>query len=240
MSRLKSVLFDVDDTLFSTTAFASLARRNAVRAMTQAGLNKPEEDVLHELGEVIREFSSNYDHHFDKLIQRLCPHGIEGRNPALIVATGVAAYHDTKFRELRPFEDVRPLFEALRTAGVQLGIITHGWTLKQAEKLVRLGLLELLDPKAVFISDQIGISKPNPKLYAHALDELGRRPDEVMYVGDSPAHDIAPPQSLGITAVWARRAAKHGLEGTDIEPNHVVDDFDALRTILRESYGVDV
>ena len=30
---LRAVLFDIDDTLFSTTQFARLARRNAVRAM---------------------------------------------------------------------------------------------------------------------------------------------------------------------------------------------------------------
>jgi putative hydrolase of the HAD superfamily len=47
---------------------------------------------------------------------------------------------------------------------------------KQAEKLVRLGIVRYLDPKAIFISDQIGISKPNPKLYLAALRELGLKP----------------------------------------------------------------
>ena len=59
--------------------------------------------------------------------------------------------------------------------------------MKQAEKLVRLGLVPFLDPKAIFISDQVGISKPNPKLYAVALRELGLEPAEVMYVGDATA-----------------------------------------------------
>ena len=33
MSKLRAILFDIDDTLFSTTGFARKARRNAVRAM---------------------------------------------------------------------------------------------------------------------------------------------------------------------------------------------------------------
>ena len=239
MPQLRSVLFDVDDTLVSTTAFAIRARRNAARAMIAAGLHLPEEDVLRELNEVIFEFSSNYDHHFDKLLQRLRPGGFGAVNPALVVAAGVVAYHDTKFRELEPYGDVRPLLQALLGAGIQTGVITHGWTTKQAEKLVRLGLVSVLDPQAIFISDQIGISKPNPKLYLQVLRELGREPREVMYVGDNPSHDIAPPGSLGMITVWAKRGATRSLP-PDIEPDHVVSDFVELREILRETYGLDV
>lgn len=238
MQRLKAILFDIDDTLFSTTEFARKARRNAVRAMIQAGLDTPEEVVLKELDEVLAEFSSNYEHHYDKLIQRLRPACLQANNTALIVAAGVAAYHDTKFRELAPFDDVFPLFADLKRSGMRLGVVTHGWTVKQAEKLVRLGLVPYLDPRAVFISDQIGISKPNPKLYALALRDMGLQAGEVMYVGDSPLHDIAPPKSLGMITVWARRAARHGLEGTGVTPTHVVDDFEQLRGILAREYGV--
>ncbi len=238
MHRLKAILFDIDDTLFSTTEFARKARRNAVRAMIQAGLDVPEEVVLKELDEVLAEFSSNYEHHFDKLLQRLRPACLQATNAALIVAAGVAAYHDTKFRELAPFDDVFPLFADLKRSGMRLGIVTHGWTVKQAEKLVRLGLVPYLDPRAVFISDQIGISKPNPKLYALALRDLGLSAEEVMYVGDSPLHDIAPPKSLGMITVWARRAARHGLEGTGVVPDHVVEDFEELRGILAREYGI--
>lgn len=238
MRRLQAILFDIDDTLFSTTEFARKARRNAVRAMIQAGLDVPEEVVLRELDEVLAEFSSNYEHHFDKLIQRLRPSCLKGLNSALIVAAGVAAYHDTKFRELAPFDDVFPLFNDLKRAGMRLGVVTHGWTVKQAEKLVRLGLVTYLDPRAVFISDQIGISKPNPKLYATALADLGLPANEVMYVGDSPEHDIAPPQSIGMITVWARRAARHGLDGTGIAPDYTVEDFEELRGILVREFGI--
>ncbi|HED64964.1 MAG TPA: TIGR02253 family HAD-type hydrolase [Planctomycetes bacterium] len=239
MARLTSILFDVDDTLFSTTEFAARARRNAVRAMVAAGLDLPEDLVLRELQEVIFEFSSNYGHHFDRLLQRLKPHGLDGTNPAIVVAAGIVAYHNTKYEQLAPFDDVVPLLEALRDAGVQTGVITHGWTAKQAEKLVRLGLTEHFDPRAIFISDQVGISKPNPKLYAHVLRELGRQPQEVAYVGDNPSHDIAPPQSLGMVAIWAKRSAKHRCE-PGLVPDHTVDDFTELAELLRTRFEIPI
>jgi putative hydrolase of the HAD superfamily len=240
VSRLAAVLFDIDDTLYSTTEFAALARRNAVRAMIDAGLDLSEDVLLKELDEVLAEFSSNYEHHFDKLLQRLRPSSLTRVNPALIVAAGVGAYHDTKFRELEPFDDVIPLLADMKAAGLRVGIITHGWTVKQAEKLVRLKLVPYLDPKAIFISDQIGISKPNPKLYLAALRDLALEPSQAMYVGDSPEHDIAPPHSIGMITVWATRAAKRTLAGTSIVPDHTIANFGELRRILRERYGVPI
>lgn len=237
MSELKAVLFDIDDTLFSTTEFARRARLNAVRAMLDAGLRVPEDTVVRELEEVLREFGSNYDHHYDKLLMRLPGDARAGVNPALIVTAGVVAYHDTKFQELRPFPDVPPLLRALRSAGLRTGIITHGLTSKQAEKLIRLELVPLLDPEAIFISDQVGISKPNPKLYAAALRKLGLSGPEAMYIGDNLLGDIAPPQTLGIATVWARRAARNRDAG-DITPDHTVDDFQQLAAILRQEYGI--
>ena len=116
---------------------------------------------------------------------------------------------------------------------MRLGIITHGRAVKQAEKLIRLKLLPYFDPDAIFISGQIGISKPNPKLYQFALNTLDLRPQEAMYVGDNPLNDIVPPKSLGMITVWARAAAKHT---NDAEPDHVIESFDDLRRLLCDEY----
>ncbi len=239
MESLRAILFDVDDTLFSTTTFATKARRNAVRAMLRAGLKMEEEAVYSELQEVIREFSSNYNQHFNKLLMRLPLAAQVGTNPALIVASGVAAYHDTKFRDLLPFEDAIPFLKAVRSAGLITGVVTHGLTAKQAEKIVRLGLLPYLNPNAIFISDQLGIAKPNAKLYQAALRAIGVAPEETMHVGDSLSHDIAPPKSLGMHTAWIYRTAREG-QDLAIKPSHRVQDFKELAQVLRKEYNLDL
>jgi putative hydrolase of the HAD superfamily len=97
-------------------------------------------------------------------------------NPALIVAAGVAATTTRSSASSRPFPTSSRCSRGSRAPACASGVITHGLTVKQAEKLVRLGLVPYLDPTAIFISDQIGISKPNPKLYCAALRELGLSP----------------------------------------------------------------
>ncbi len=115
--RLRAVFFDIDDTLFSTSEFAETARRNAARAMRRAGLDVDAEEILRELKEVVSEFSSNYDHHFDKLMNRFPPEALGQANPAIIVAAGVIAYHETKWRQLLPFKDALDALRSLEKTG---------------------------------------------------------------------------------------------------------------------------
>lgn len=232
-ASIKAILFDIDDTLFPTSAFALEARRAAVRAMVDSGLGFSEEKVFAELLEVIAEFSSNYSEHFNKLVLRLDPSGERTPNIDLVVAAGVSAYHNTKFQSLQPFEDVPAVLEYARDRGWIVGVLSHGWTSKQAEKLVQLGIAKLFDPQAIFISEKIGINKPNPKLYARAAGELGLDPEEIIHVGDSPAHDVAPARSLGMTTVWARRASKWKATPEQVNADHTVEDFKQLLEILK-------
>jgi len=103
-----------------------------------------------------------------------------------------------------------------------------------------LGVIPHISKDAIFISDEIGISKPNPKLYETALDRLELRAEEVMYVGDSPAHDIAPAKSLGMLTAFARRASRWAPIGEEQEADYVIDSFEELRDILREQHGLSV
>lgn len=236
---LKAVFFDIDDTLFSTTDFASKARRAAVEAMRRRGLRLPTEHILRELQEVIVEFSSNHEHHFDKLLLRLPRRAWDGVNPAILVAAGVQAYHDAKFRQLRPYPDVPPVLARLARTDLVRGIITAGLEVKQADKLLRLGLYDYFTPTAIFISDQIGISKPNAKLFQRACDEVGVAPRETMYVGDHPTHDVDPANALGMITVHLRRG-KHAPEQGRTKPAYALKNFKELLTVLRKDFNVRV
>ena len=238
MAKLSAIFFDVDDTLFSTTQFASLARRRAVEAMVRQGLRLPLGEVRRELDEVISEFTSNYSQHFDKLLLRLPSASWAGTNRALIIAAGIMAYHATK-AELQPFPDVAPFLRRVHEQGdVMLGIITHGLEIKQAEKLLLLHVVQWLNPAAIFISDQVGISKPNPKLYQRACGALGLPPSEVMYVGDHPLHDVDPCNAAGLIPVRIHRDNRfEGVRGKT-EPRYEIHALEELVPVLESDFGL--
>ncbi len=235
---LDAIFFDIDDTLFSTTVFADKARRAAVDAMIRAGLAADRTDALRELDDVIAEFSSNYGGHFDKVLDRLGPESFDGHNRAVIVAAGVVAYHATKWRELKVYDDVYEVLKWLGSTSLVRGIISAGITIKQAEKLVRLEVLEFLTPSAIFFTDQVGFSKPNPKLYRRVLQRVKLQAQRCLYVGDNPTHDIDPCNMEGWSTVRIRRSGRHSQEEGATKPKHEIRDFFELRRLLQDEYGV--
>lgn len=244
MSRpLRAVFFDVDDTLYSTTAFATEARRRAVEAMAAlGGLRVTADELLSELREVIAEFGSNHDAHFDRLLRRFPEDALGGHARSVLVAAGVTAYHDTKQEGLRPFPGVREGFRDLHAkTQLVLGVITEGLAVKQSEKILRLGIYPYLDRGGVFISDTIGISKPNPKLWLRACTTAGVSPAEAMYVGDNPHHDVVPARQVGMRTVRMRSPCGKcaGVE-SPVAPDHEVAGFGEFLAVLRAEYGITV
>ncbi len=240
MRTLRALFLDVDDTLYSTSEFAAVARRAAMDAMIRHGLKMRLEDAMAELYEVIAEFGSNYPFHYDRLLRRLPPHLLPEVNPAILVAAAVGAYHDTKYRSLFPFRDVPDVLQRIRSrTNLVIGVITEGLEIKQAEKLVRLGVVPYLTPKAIFISDQIGISKPNRKLYQRACADAGVKPSEAMYVGDHPDNDIAPAKEVGMVAVRHRwQGGKHASSEGRVPPDYEIRSFHELIPVLRDDFGL--
>jgi len=237
--RLKAIFLDIDDTLFSTTVFAEKARGNAVRAMIESGLKVSFEEAFRELKEVITEFSSNHGHHFDKLLKRFPPDAVGCVNPAVLVASGVIAYHRTKNSELKPFPDVLAALEILGETPLLIGIITAGLAVKQAEKLLRLGLYKHIDPRALFISDQIGISKPNKKLFLKACASSGLNPGSAMYVGNDPVNDIDPANSAGMVTVRVLRETRLPRRKGKTKPDYTILGFQELLALLKRDFAVD-
>jgi len=106
------------------------------------------------------------------------------------------------------FEDALPTLEGLRARGLTLGIVSN-WAAWLPKLLAETGLAPLFDH--VVISGLCRIEKPDPRVFALALAAGGFRSVEVAYVGDSPAHDVAPARAMGIAPVLLDRAGHHGL-----------------------------
>ncbi len=234
---LRAVLFDIDDTLYGSTAFAAQARRRAVEAMVQAGLDSPVDAAYAELQKVVREFTSNHGQHFDKLVARLGDRLRPGVHRGIVIAAGVCAYHATK-EHLTPFADATRALEALARTDLLRGVLTNGLTVKQSEKLVRLGLQNAFSPGAIFISEEMKIAKPHREIFHRACASLAIRPEETFYVGDSAEKDIDPAHEAGLLTCLRRGEGSHARETSVHAPDLAVDSLDDFIVHLRERYEV--
>jgi putative hydrolase of the HAD superfamily len=85
-------------------------------------------------------------------------------------------------------------------------VVTNGESRVQRDKLRRTGLDEHI--MAAVISDEVGVRKPNPRIFAIAAERVGRRIRGSWLIGDSPEVDIAGADALGIPSVWIRRGRR--------------------------------
>lgn len=232
---LALISFDVDDTLYSTTDFVRQAREHSLKEMIAAGLDLPLEQARAELEEVVQEFTSNDEHHFDRLLQRVGPACLGGINRAVLVAAGVAAYHDAKVHHFAPYEDALAVLQRLHELGFRLGVSSEGQTVKQAEKLVRLKLLPCLDKRALFFSEQLGMNKSNPKFFLRAAELLGVNPEQCLHVGDRPDRDVDSANRAGWITVLNRRSGRYHERPGATPPAYTIQNFwDLLEIVERD------
>ncbi|MEK7483274.1 MAG: HAD-IA family hydrolase [Planctomycetota bacterium] len=237
---LQAIFFDIDDTLFSTSSFAEKARKRSIDSMIRLGWKVDPEKAYQELLEVIAEFSPNYGSHFDKLVLRMGESCSEGINSAILIAQAIVSYHDAKNELLHPYPEVLPFFRMLAKTNLALGIITDGLTIKQSEKIIRLGIYPFLNPRFIFISEQLGISKPNPKIYQFASQRCRIPTNQIMYIGDNPNNDIVPANKVGMITVRYVRDGKHRQTSCTVSPTHEIQNFEQLREILKNQYQIEL
>ncbi len=92
----------------------------------------------------------------------------------------------------------RPILERLRRHS-RLGVVSN-FTGNLDRCLAELGLSELF--ATVADSTVVGREKPDPRIFMHALAELGATPEESWMVGDNFEADIRPANALGLRTCW--------------------------------------
>ena len=104
----------------------------------------------------------------------------------------------------RPFPDALPALDALRDAGFRLGVIANQ-SPGSEDRLRRWGLLDRFE--VVAASAELGMAKPDPKIFLWALERAGCVPEEAVMVGDRPDNDVGPAKRLGMATVRILRGS---------------------------------
>lgn len=97
------------------------------------------------------------------------------------------------------FEGTHEVLSALKT-NYKLHIITNGFLESQEMKMSRTNLKQYFDQ--VFISEVIGLYKPDIALFNHALEAVGAESHQVLMIGDSLEADILGAKNAGIDQVY--------------------------------------
>ncbi len=225
--QIRSILFDLGSTLWTSADKATwlsleqTSNLNAVEALLRFTNDKEFSSMeSHTLGALLRkavekrirfEARQNPGYEPDFVLaamEALQQLGISKANRAL----GEDIYEALRIRIPNSrvlFDDTLSTLTALKQRGYILGVVTnrHYGGAPFHEDLQTMGLLDYFEYEHMAISADLGIRKPNPDIFMHALNRLNVEPEEAAMVGDSLKADILGARKLNILAIWKPKAS---------------------------------
>jgi HAD superfamily hydrolase (TIGR01549 family) len=129
--------------------------------------------------------------------------------------------------------DVLPTLTELTNAGYRLGVIANQPS-QVRSAMQRDGLVGFFETWGV--SDDLGLHKPDPRLFVHTLELAEVEPGRTAMVGDRLDYDVRPAAAAGMHTVWVLRgeAPDDPTPAQLAVPDAVIEDLEQLPAVLQE------
>lgn len=215
---VRAIFFDLDDTL---CGYWEASRQALGQAFAECGpLDRTPEEMVQAWARAFRQFSPTlkqsgwYETYLkfgeptrtEQMRLTLCEIGIEDEDLARRLSETYAKRRD---ENLRLFPEVLEVLDTLHGA-LPLGLITNGPADIQRQEIETLGIEKYFDP--ILIEGEMGEGKPLASVFRRAEELVGYSGRDLLFVGNSYAHDIRPAIEVGWRTAWIRRP-------TDVPPS---------------------
>ncbi|NRT72664.1 YjjG family noncanonical pyrimidine nucleotidase [Clostridium beijerinckii] len=229
--KYKVILFDADDTLFD---FKKSEREAFKNTILEFNINYDENyhlKIYHDINTAIwKEFEQGLITQEKLKVERF-----KRLADKLKISFDEIEFAKSYMQNLSNcsflFDGILELIEHL-SKSYKLLIITNGLTAVQENRIRKSIISKHFED--VVISEEISISKPNPKIFEHALENIYHtNKNTVLMVGDSLTSDIQGGINFGIDTCWYN---PNKLENnSNIAPKYEISNFDELKHLLINS-----
>jgi HAD superfamily hydrolase (TIGR01509 family) len=203
----KAVLFDLDDTLFDHThssrqgLAAIIKDHHSLQQVPFLEVEMLYARLLEEHHTQVLQQKISLEQARFKRIQKLFEYYevlAEEQQIEQAIEQYIAGHRSAR----QPVSGSMQLLQALH-GRVHIAVITNNITAEQKEKLQVCGLAPFVD--TLITSEDVGAIKPDPAIFASALQSIGCSAQEAVMLGDAWSADIIGAQRAGIRAIWLNR-----------------------------------
>lgn len=231
----RAVLFDLDDTLFDHRRSARAALRHVHRAHASAvdfdAFERHHARFLEEMHLEVLAGRLGLDDarraRFRKVFEALDAPLDPGEVDAV-----ASAYRDGYLSARTALDGAADLLAHVKTRA-RVAIVTNNLLDEQQDKLEYCGLAPFVD--VLIASEDVGVSKPDPRIFEIALTRIGVDAGAAVMLGDSWPNDIVGARAAGIAAIWfnpERRSRPAELE--DVHEIHALTPAGEIAPVLLE------
>jgi len=197
LNRIRAVLWDLDDTLFSRVEAAKCTFRQLYREKLYASCSEEQrEEILEYRMQVVTPYSQASRESFERLFAKYPPEtDVTWEELMQYYADHVASFS-------KPYEEHIRIVKKLKSMGIKQAIVTNCLPDRipgQRMKIHNMGFEELFD--VIILSGEVGITKPDPGIYHLAAQKLGVDAKECLFVGDSTETDIPGAIAAGMPSI---------------------------------------
>ena len=229
--KIKHIFFDLDRTLwdFETNAYKTLSELYGDHALNKKGISD------------VNDFINNYKTHNERLWELYRDGKVEkdvlrssrfkltlqdfGIDDDLLANELGDQYIQRCPLKTHVFPFTYKVLDYLKEK-YHLHIITNGFEEVQYIKLEQSKLLHYFDQ--IITSEQVGVKKPNPEIFRHALVKTFCKPDESIMIGDDLPVDILGAKAMGMHQIYFNPQKKNHQESIDFE----ISCLSQLQTLL--------
>ena len=128
------------------------------------------------------------------------------------------------------------ILERAKKNNVKLGIITNGPSEHQWMKVDVLGVEKWISRENIIVSGDLGINKPDKRIFEVMQEKLQLGVESLYYIGDSLENDIVGANNVGWKSIWINRYNKEYPPGTEIykEVQNNYELFEIIKEIIEK------
>jgi HAD superfamily hydrolase (TIGR01549 family) len=229
---MDAILFDIDDTLYdqaqpfahavrsvlgsipaSDDELFDASRRHSgqVFAALSAGRLPTQGEYVRRMQQTMADFGVSVDRQTAIALQRAYSHD---SGEAMSLSPTMAQVLDLCHRH------------------ASLGVVSNGRDDRQRDKLRILGVYRWVRPEDVFVSDAMGVAKPDAAIFLRACRHMGVEPSRSLYVGDAFRVDVAGAHAAGMPVVWFNHRNREMPRGEQ-PAEHEVRSAEQLLSLMR-------
>lgn len=223
---IKTVIFDIDNTLMDFMRMKRAAVDAAVDAMIDAGLPMPKDKLHDKIFEIYWKEGIEDQNIFDKVLMKEF-----GKVDPKILAAGIIGYKRAKEGHMTLYPHVKMALTDLLKMGVRMGVVSDAPRLSVWLRIVGLGLHHYFEHVVTF--DDTGEKKPSPKPFKKILSLMEVEPKSAIMVGDWAERDVKGAKALGMQTAWAKYGNEFDtpVSGADYELDDIYDLVNVVRRV---------
>jgi HAD superfamily hydrolase (TIGR01509 family) len=208
MSKVKLVIFDLDNTLVITKPAAKEGYKQAIYYLAkQHGLDRKKDKLYNHWKRLVQTLMGEHKPYLRRFAYSLQALMEEHKLPETYYSQALNTYEKVMLKNLKIQAGAKELITSLKEKKVKIAVTTGSDRSEAVKKLKSVELYSYID--VLVTANETEVMKPSPEYYKQVLAEINVPPEAAVVIGDNQQEDLDPAAALGMRTYLMPQEQNH-------------------------------